>query len=64
MRAAVVEDVTNIVLNIIIADAEKDPAPEGCFLIDVTYQQCDIGWIYDPSTGQFNPPPTPPEPEV
>lgn len=61
MKAAVVEDVTNIVVNIIIADAHKDPAPDGCFLIDCTDIPCDIGWIYDPATGAFNPP-VPPEP--
>lgn len=63
MRAAVVDLSTNIVVNIIIADASKDPAPIGCILVDVTNTQCDIGWIYDPQTGTFTNPNPPPPPE-
>lgn len=61
MRAAVVDLLTNIVINIIVANAAVDPAPEGTLLVDVTDVQCDIGWVYDPNTGTFsdpNPPAT------
>lgn len=64
MRAAVVSLTDYIVVNIIVADASKDPAPDGCILVDVTDIQCDIGWIYDPDTGTFtNPNPPPPVPD-
>ncbi len=60
MRAAVVDILTNIVINMIVANAAVDAAPEGTFLVDVTDIPCDIGWVYDPATGTFadpNPPP-------
>jgi hypothetical protein len=60
--AAVVDAVSNIVISIIMADAEHDPAPEGCFLIDVTNTPCAVGWIYDPATGTFTDP-NPPQSE-
>lgn len=56
MRAAVVDILTNIVINIIVADAATDPAPDGTLLIDVTDIPCEIGWIYDPATGTFSDP--------
>jgi hypothetical protein len=55
MGCAVVQDVTNIVVNMIVADP-SDPPPEGCFLVDITDKACDIGWIYDPVTQTFSPP--------
>jgi hypothetical protein len=61
MRAAVIDLQTNIVANVIVADAIFDPAPEGFFLVDVTNVFCGIGWIYDPQTGEFTNP-VPPEP--
>lgn len=64
MKAAVVDQTTNIVVNIIVADASVDPAPDGCFLVNVDNTPCDIGWIYDPASNTFiNPNPPPPEPE-
>lgn len=59
MKAAVVEIATNIVVNIIVADPNVDPPPEGCILVDCTDTPCDIGWVYDPQTGTFSPPPEP-----
>lgn len=59
MRAAVVDLLTNIVINIIVADAGVDPAPEGTMLVDVTDVPCDIGWLYDPNTGTFSDPNAP-----
>lgn len=56
-KAAVVETVSYFVINIIMADAEKDPAPEGCILVDITDRDCAIGWIYDPATDTFIIPP-------
>ena len=57
MKAAVVDLQTMIVLNIIMADANVDPAPDGCELVDITNgPDCNIGWVYDPTTGTFAPP--------
>ena len=64
-RIAVVDIQTNIVVNTIMADV-GDPAPEGCFFVDVDNLQCDIGWAYDPVVIDFinpNPPPPPGEGE-
>lgn len=55
MNCAVVEQTTNIVSNIIVA-VPTDTPPEGTFLVDVTDKACDIGWLYDPGTGEFSPP--------
>lgn len=62
MRAAVVDQAANVVINIIVANAKKDAAPDGCTLIDVERVTCDIGWVYDPADQSFtdpNPPPAP-----
>lgn len=56
MQSAVVEIATNIVVNMIVADPAVDPAPEGCILVGVDGITCDIGWIYDPSSGAFSNP--------
>lgn len=56
MRAAVVDLVTFIVINIIVASAETDIAPDGCVLIDVENVPCDIGWVFDPENGTFSAP--------
>lgn len=61
MRAAVVDLLTNIVINIIVANPAVDPAPEGALLVDVTEAPCDIGWVYDPASGTFTDP-NPPAP--
>jgi hypothetical protein len=41
-----------------------DPAPEGCTIIGIPDDSpVQIGWIYDPATGQFTDPnPSAPEP--
>ena len=77
MGAAVVDLETNIVVNLIVADAAECSPPDGCFLVNVDGIWCDIGASYDPSTNSFidpNPPalpepvladpdaPVPPEP--
>lgn len=59
MRAAVIDLLTNIVINIIVANPAVDPAPEGTLLVDVTNVPCDIGWVYDPNTGTFSDPNAP-----
>lgn len=57
MRSAIVEEVTNIVVNIIVADPVTPSPFEGYFMIGLGDDQpCVIGWIYDPNTGQFNEP--------
>ena len=63
MRAAVVDSVTYLVANVIVADASTDIAPDGCFLVDVENFACSIGWVFDPIMVDFfdpNPPPPPP----
>jgi len=60
MRAAVIDLLTNIVVNMIVASAETDAAPDGTFLVNVTDTFCDIGWVYDPATGTFSDPNPPP----
>lgn len=60
-RCAVVQQSDNVCINIIMADVH-DPAPIGCFLVDVDNMACDIGWIYDPVMNDFvNPNPPPPD---
>jgi hypothetical protein len=57
-RCAVVQNSDNLVVNIIIADP-SDPPQDGCFLIDIDSKPyVDIGWFYNPATGDFYPPPT------
>jgi hypothetical protein len=62
MRAAVVDLATNIVTNVIVADATVDVAPGGCTLVDVDNLSCEIGWVYDPVVVDFIDP-NPMEPE-
>lgn len=60
MRSAVVKD--NIVVNVIMANPDVDPAPEGCILIKLFDDNpVSKGWIYDPATGQFTDPNPPTE---
>jgi len=55
MRCAVCELSNGLVTNIIVADPNVDPAPEGTQLIAIADDQpCDIGWTWDGT--QFNPP--------
>ena len=61
MRAAVVDSTTNIVVNVVVADASGDVAPDGCFLVDVVNFVCAIGWVYDPVVNDFSDP-NPPQP--
>jgi hypothetical protein len=62
MGCAVVDLATNIVVNIIVADAATDAAPDGCLLVN-TESPCGIGWTYDPVIGDFIDP-NPPEQEA
>jgi len=62
MRCAVVQNSDNIVVNLIMADPSVDPAPEGTILVGLPDDSpVDIGWIYDPATGQFTDPNPPVE---
>lgn len=60
MRCALVNESTWIVENMIVADPAVDPAPAGYIIIGVTDDSpVQIGWIYNPDTGEFtnpNPP--------
>jgi hypothetical protein len=53
MRAAVVDSATYIVVNVIVADAAVDVAPDGCFLVDIENYSCGIDWIFDPVVNDF-----------
>lgn len=57
MRCALVNQSTNIVENIIVADPSVDPPPSGYVIIGIPDDSpvC-IGWLYDPATGQFSDP--------
>jgi len=61
LRTAVVSAETNEVLNVVVADASRDVAPDGCFLVDVDHFVCAAGWVYDPVVNDFFDP-NPPEP--
>ena len=51
------ENVTNIVDNIVVANSLDDWGQPGTFAIDVTDgPPCAPGWIYDPATGLFTDP--------
>jgi hypothetical protein len=57
MRSAVVQISDNIVINVIMANPAVDPAPAGCILVTLTANSSvSMGWIYNPSTGQFSEP--------
>ena len=57
MRCALVNQDTNIVVNLIVADPAVDPAPAGCIIIGITDDSpVEIGWIYDPATNTFSAP--------
>jgi hypothetical protein len=57
--AAVVRSSDRVCINVIVAET-SDPAPAGCYLVDVDNVLCDIDWIYDPVIGDFTNP-NPPE---
>lgn len=60
MRCALVNNSTNTVENIIIADPMHDPAPEGYTLAELPDDSpVSIGWIWN--GGAFVPPETPSE---
>lgn len=63
MRSALVNQQTYIVDNVIIADPSVDPAPIGYDMIALPPDSpVSIGWIYNPSTGEFtNPNPVDPD---
>lgn len=64
MRSALVNQGTNIVENVIIADPVTDPSPNGYLMIGLTDKSpVSFGWVYDPSNGDFTNPNPPEEPE-
>ena len=63
MKCALVQNNDETVINLIVADPSVYPAPEGCTIIGIPDDSpVQIGWIYDPATGQFTDP-NPPAPE-
>lgn len=59
MRCALVENSTNLVVNLIMADPATDNAPDGFILIGLSDEDpVEIGWSWD---GEHFNPPIPPE---
>ena len=57
MRAAVVDQTSNLVTNLIVADASVDRAPDGFVLVNLPEDsQVGIGWVFDPITASFSDP--------
>lgn len=63
-RCALVDDFTNIVMNVIMADPAVDPSPENFTVVGIPDDSLvSYGWVYDPSTQTFTDPnPQPVEP--
>jgi hypothetical protein len=60
ITSALVDANTLIVVNVIVADPAVDPAPPGYLLIGLQPgQDCQAGYVYDPVTNTFSPPPEP-----
>jgi len=58
ITSALVDAATLVVVNVIVADPAVDPAPPGYLLVRLQpNDDCQIGYIYDPATGTFSPPP-------
>lgn len=56
-RCALVDESTNVVINIIVADPAVDPAPSGTIIVGLPDgSPVTFGWIYDPATGTFTDP--------
>lgn len=57
MRAAVVDQTSNLVTNLIVADANVDRAPDGFLLVNLEDDsQVGIGWVFDQLTASFSDP--------
>lgn len=57
MNSALVDQQTNLVVNIIVANPDVDPVPSGMLMIKLPDDSSvSIGWIYSPETGQFTDP--------
>lgn len=47
-NAAVVEDTTNVVVNVIVANENGDQPPNDCYLVNIPDgYPCSIGWFWD-----------------
>lgn len=57
MKCAMINNTTNKVENVIMADPQTDPAPEGYLLVGLEDQSpISFQWVYDPVTKQFSEP--------
>lgn len=57
MRCAMVNSLTLIVSNLIVANPEIDTPPSGFMLVEIDdNSSVTIGWSYDPTSGQFTAP--------
>jgi hypothetical protein len=63
MAMFAVLDNDNVVTNVIICESlETAEHVTGCVCVEITEENpAMIGWIYDPQTGTFSPPPEPEE---
>ena len=64
MIYAIIEDQTNIVVNVTVLDegAWWTP-PDNDYIVDITNLEVGIGWTYNPDTNEWTPPPSPEPPE-
>lgn len=57
MTCAVVSLLTNLVLNMIVADCNADTAPDGTYLVEIQPgDSVGDGFTYDPETKTFTAP--------
>lgn len=64
MIYAVIDDVTNIVVNTVLLDEGVQwTPPDNDYLVDITNLEVGINWTYNPQTKEWTPPPNP-EPVV
>ncbi len=57
MRCACINEYTNIVENLIVANAKIDSPPNGFYLIQIPEDSpVQIGWTYDRISGDFTQP--------
>ena len=54
MKCAVIDNNTNLVINLVMADPENDIPHEGTTLVGVeNIPELQVGWIYNPNNKTF-----------
>lgn len=60
MIYAVIEDQTNVVVNVVLLDEGVQwTPPDNDYLVDITNLEVGIGWTYNPQNNEWTPPPNP-----